>query len=93
VVIGRSLGSGVAVHVAAERKPAGVVLVTPFDSLRAVAQGIYPFVPVSLLLRHPFDSLALAPSIAAPMLALVATQDRVIAPAHARRLFEAWRGP
>ncbi len=93
VVIGRSLGSGVAVHLAAERRLAGVVLVTPFDSLRAVAQGIYPFVPVSVLLRHPFDSLARASAIETPMLALVAALDSIIAPRHARRLFEAWRGP
>ena len=91
-VIGRSLGSGVAVHVAIARKPAGVVLITPYDSITAVAQALYRFVPVSLLLRHPFDSLARAPSIEAPMLALVAAQDRVIPPVHARRLFEAWRG-
>lgn len=92
-VIGRSLGSGVAVHVAAERKVAGVVLVTPFDSLRAVAQGIYPLVPMSLLLRHPFDSLARATALDSPMLALVAAQDSIIPPKHARRLFDAWRGP
>jgi len=92
VVMGRSLGSGVAVHVASERKPAGVVLVTPYDSVREVAQTLYPFVPVSVLLRHPFDSLAKAPNIRRPMLALVAGQDQVIPPRHARRLYEAWGG-
>lgn len=93
VLMGRSLGSGMAVHVAAERKPAGVVLVTPYDSIRDVAQSMYPTVPVSALLRHPFDSLARAPSIDTPMLALAAGRDQVIPPHHARRLFEAWRGP
>ncbi len=93
VLMGRSLGSGVAVHVAAERKPAGVVLVTPYDSIRDVAQSMYPTVPVSALLRHPFDSLARAPAIDTPMLALVAERDQVIPSRHARRLFEAWRGP
>jgi len=93
VPMGRSLGSGVAVHVAAGRRVAGVVLVTPYDSLRAVAQGIYPFVPVSLLLRHSFDSMALAPAITVPMLAVVAGRDEVIPPSHARRLFNVWGGP
>jgi len=93
VLMGRSLGSGVAVHVAAERKPMGVVLVTPYDSIRDVAQSMYPTVPVGALLRHPFDSLARAPAIDVPMLALVAQKDQVIPPSHARRLFEAWRGP
>lgn len=93
VVIGRSLGSGAAVHLAAARKLAGVVLVTPFDSLTAVAQNLYRFVPVGWLLRHPFDSHARASAIETPMLALVAANDTLIPPAHARRLFEAWRGP
>lgn len=93
VLMGRSLGSGVAVHVAAERRPAGVVLVTPYDSIREVAQSLYPTVPVSALLRHPFDSMARAPAIDAPLLALVAGRDQVIPSRHARRLFEAWRGP
>jgi hypothetical protein len=93
VVMGRSLGSTVAVHLAAERRLARVVLITPLDSVRSVAQGIYPFVPVSLLLRHPFDAAALAPRIEAPLLAVVAARDRVVPPRHARALFDAWRGP
>ncbi len=93
VVLGRSLGSGAAVHLAAARKLAGVVLVTPFDSLAAVAQNLYRFIPVGLLLRHRFDSLARAPAIDTPLLALVAANDTLIPPAHARRLYDAWRGP
>ncbi len=93
VVMGRSLGSGAAVHLAAARKLAGVVLVTPFDSLTAVAQNLYRFVPVGWLLRHPFDSHARAPTIDTPLLALVAANDTLIPPAHAKRLFDAWRGP
>jgi hypothetical protein len=93
VAMGRSLGSGVAVHLAAERPLAGVVLVTPFDSLTAVAQRHYPWLPVRWLLRHPFDSVARAPSIRAPMLCLAAGRDQVIPPVHAARLRDAWGGP
>ena len=93
VAMGRSLGSGVAVHLAAERPLTGVVLVTPFDSLTAVAQRHYPWLPVRWLLRHPFDSLARAPGIRAPLLCVAAGRDRVIPPAHAARLREAWAGP
>jgi uncharacterized protein len=93
VAMGRSLGSGVAVHLAAERQLRGVVLVSPYDSLLAVAKSHYPFVPVSLILRHRFDSLARAPQISAPLLCLVASEDRIIAPSHSRALFDAWRGP
>jgi hypothetical protein len=92
-VFGRSLGSGVAVQLAAARPVAGVILVTPFDSLVEVGRRHYPFLPVRWMLRHPFDSTARAPGIAAPLLCLVAAQDEIIPPAHARRLFEAWKGP
>lgn len=89
---GRSLGSGIAVALAAERPLAAVILATPFDSLEAVAKRYYPFVPVKLLLRHRLDSLALAPGIRAPLLCVIAGRDDVIPPAHAERLFGAWGG-
>ena len=90
---GRSLGSGVAVQLAARRQFQGVILVTPFDSLVAVAERHYRVLPVRHLLRHRFDSLALAPRVGAPLLCIVATQDEVIPPEHARRLYDAWGGP
>lgn len=91
-VMGRSLGSGVAVHLARHRPVKGLVLVTPYDSLTSVAREIFPFLPVSLLLRHRFDSLSLAPRITQPMLALVAAEDTVIPPHHAKRLADNWGG-
>src|SRR5882672_4713015 len=61
VAMGRSLGSGVAVHLAAHRSLRGVILVSPYDSMVEVAKRHYPFLPVSLMLRHRFDSLARVP--------------------------------
>jgi uncharacterized protein len=90
---GRSLGSAVAVHLAAERALAGVILAAPFDSMVALGKRHYPFLPVGLLLKHRFDSAALAPKIRAPLLCIVATHDDVIPAAHAKRLFDAWAGP
>jgi pimeloyl-ACP methyl ester carboxylesterase len=92
-VMGRSLGSGVAVHLAAQRPVAGVILVSPYDSVESVAQGVYPFLPISLMLKHRFDSLARAPAIEAPLLCLVASADRVIPRPHSERLYAAWSGP
>ena len=92
-VMGRSLGSGVAVYLAAQRPVAGVILVSPYDSLESVAKGIYPFLPISLMLKHRFDSLARAPGIKAPLLCLVASGDRVIPRQHSERLYAAWGGP
>lgn len=91
-VFGRSLGSGVAVALAAQRPLAGVILATPFDSLAAVAKRYYWYLPVDWLLKHRFDSIALAPKLKQPLLCLIAERDEVIPPVHAERLFEAWGG-
>ena len=93
VVFGRSLGSGVAVQLAASRPLRAVVLVSPFDSLRSIAGKQYPIVPVSLLLKHPFDSLAHAANIGAPLLAVAGGRDGMIPPEYSRRLHDAWGGP
>ncbi len=80
VVIGRSLGSGVAVQLAANR-PGGVsrlVLVTPYDSLTALAARLYPIFPVRWLLLDRFDSVHHAPAIDAPTLVVAAEDDVVI---------------
>ena len=92
-LFGRSLGSGVAVQLAAQRPIAGAILVAPFDSLAAVAKRHYPFLPVDWMLRHRFDSVALAPKMKAPLLCIVASHDEIIPPEHAKRLYDAWAGP
>jgi pimeloyl-ACP methyl ester carboxylesterase len=91
-VMGRSLGSGVAVYLAAQRPVAGVILVSPYDSVESVARGVYPYLPIGLMLRHRFDSLTRAPGISWPLLCLVASDDRVIPRPHSERLYAAWGG-
>ena len=91
-VFGRSLGSGVAVALAAQRPLAGLILATPYDSLAAVAKRYYWYLPVDLLLKHRFDSIALAPNMKQPLLCLIAERDEVIPAVHGERLFEAWGG-
>lgn len=93
VLMGRSLGSGVAVYVASRRAVRGVILITPFDSLVKVARHHYPFLPVGLLLKHPFDSATLAPDIAAPALIVTADLDEIIPAPRSERLARLWGGP
>ena len=85
--------TGVAVQLAAAHEVAAVVLVAPYDSLTSVARHHYPHLPVSWMLKHPFDSLTRAPSVAAPLLCLVAGRDELIPIVHSKRLFDAWKGP
>ena len=92
-VLGRSLGSGVAVQLAAARPLAGVILIAPYDSLVNVAGHYYPYLPVSWLLKHRFESAAAAPKMAVPLLCIVATRDEVIPTVNSQRLYEAWAGP
>ena len=91
-VMGRSLGSGVAVYLATQRPVTGVILVSPYDSVESVARGVYPFLPIGLMLKHRFDSITRAPAVKTPLLCLVASDDRVIPRPHSERLYAAWGG-
>lgn len=89
-VVGRSLGSGVAVQLAAARPVSKLVLVTPFDSLARVGQGAMPWLPVALLMQDRYESTRFAPQVTCPTLLLVAAKDAVIPPAHATALLAAF---
>ncbi len=89
-VLARSVGSGIGVHLAASRDVSRLGLITPYDSLRAVASAHYPWFPVRWLLREPFDSMPQAAQLRVPTLLLVARFDEVIAPAHAEALAAAF---
>ena len=77
-VIGRSLGSAVAIYLASQRVIKKLVVVTPFDSALNLAKGMYPVFPVSLLLKDRFDAVGQINTVQAPILALVAEQDTII---------------
>jgi len=92
VLMGRSLGSGVATYVAAHRNVRGAILITPFDSLLNVAKRHYPLFPVKLLLKHRFDSISLAPDIKLPALFIMGSHDRIIPNKHSHALMAKWSG-
>lgn len=92
-VHGRSLGSAVAVQLAAARPVRCAVLTSPFESLATVGRAHYPWLPVGLLLRHRFDSAAAAARVRIPALVIHAGADTIIPPAHSDRLAKAWGGP
>ena len=88
-LMGRSLGTGVATYVAAQRKVENLVLVTPFDSIENVAKNLYWMLPVSLLIRDKYNSLERASSMMADhILILIAEQDEVIPRARTENLIQ-----
>jgi pimeloyl-ACP methyl ester carboxylesterase len=86
VVVGRSLGTGVAVRLASIRPVSHLVLVTPYDSLLELARAQFRAFPVALLLRDKFESWRYAPKVNAPVLIVAAEQDEVIPAASTARL-------
>jgi len=85
-VVGRSLGSAVAIQVAVRRRVRRLVLITPFDSMAALAAEHYPRLPVRLILRDHWDSAAVAHQLRAPALVVRAGRDQVVFPAATDRL-------
>jgi dienelactone hydrolase len=85
-VVGRSLGSGVAVQVAKERPAHSVVLITPYDSILAIAKRKFRVMPIEYLLRHRFESIKYAPSLKAPTYVLRAASDDVVPHSHTDQL-------
>ncbi len=77
-VIGRSLGTGVAVHLASEQPASRLVLVTPFDSIVGIAASEFPWLPVRLMLLDRYDSGKYAPGIRIPTTIIVAENDEII---------------
>ena len=92
ILMGRSLGSGVATYVARQRQVKAVVFITPFDNLVNIGKTHYPIFPVEILLRHPFDSVKIAPEITAPMIAIIAGRDKIIPNERSMNLVEHWGG-
>jgi pimeloyl-ACP methyl ester carboxylesterase len=87
-VIGRSLGSGVAVYVAANRDIEKLVLLTPYDSITEVAQSHYPMFPTRYLVRDKFESVNRAADITAPVLVVAAEFDPVVPNIHTDKLLD-----
>ena len=88
VAWGESLGSGVAVALAADKPLGRVILEAPFTSALAVGQSHYWYLPVRLLMKDQFRSDARIASVAAPLLILHGVQDRIVPYAMGEHLFE-----
>jgi len=95
VGFGESIGTGVVSALAAKQPShlAGLVLVTPFDSLAAVAQHHYPLLPVSWLMRDKYPSEHWLRDYRGPVSFMVAGRDQVTPPERAETLYRSYQGP
>lgn len=80
VAIGVSLGAGIGATLAAQRPLSGLILVTPFDSLKNVARQAYWWLPVPLLMRHDVDAVAALRGRDFPVAIVAAERDTLVRP-------------
>lgn len=88
VLYGMSLGTGVAVPLAAEVRPRALILQSPFTSIAEVGQHHYWYAPVKWLARDRFDSAGVIGEVTAPVLVIYAEGDRIIPPKFSRALYD-----
>lgn len=91
VIIGRSLGSGIAVQVAAARKVAGMILISPFDRLVNVIRNRIRFFP-DFLLQDKFNSVEHISQVSCTILCITGACDTTIPPELTKALFIQWAG-
>lgn len=93
IVFGESLGGGVASWVAQTHPPAGLILVSTFTSVPDMGAQVYPFLPVRLLARVQYNTLARLPDIHCPVLIIHSPADEVVPYNHGQQLFAAANAP
>lgn len=93
VYFGESLGSGVAVRLAAEHPARAIILRSPFTSFVDVGRVHYAWLPVGLLLRDRYSSIDRIRQIKSPLLVIAGSRDSIVPAEQSRRLFEAAHDP
>jgi predicted alpha/beta-fold hydrolase len=88
ILVGRSLGTGVATYLASKRDIKGLILITPYDSIASIGQKMYPFLPVKLLSKHKFESVKYMLDVKAPVGLIEVENDETIAKYHFDKLKE-----
>lgn len=93
ILFGESLGSSVAIQLATQYNVAGIILQSPASSIVAIGRRIYPFLPVSLLLRDRYETITIINKVKSPLLILASRKDELIPVTDSIELFEAANQP
>jgi pimeloyl-ACP methyl ester carboxylesterase len=91
-LMGRSLGSGVACYVAAQKPVAGIILITPFDSIASIAKRQFPYLPIDMVLQHKFLSIDFVENFNAPSLVIYGGRDTTVLPSQTQKLIDRIHG-
>ena len=93
IVMGKSLGGGVASQLAEQRGPGALILQSTFTSTSDMGARLYPFLPVRLLTRHRYETLKRMPKIQCPVLVAHSPRDEMVPYAFGRAIYGAAREP
>jgi fermentation-respiration switch protein FrsA (DUF1100 family) len=93
ILFGESLGSGIAIQLAMATKFFAVILESPYSSIASVAQKIYWFIPVKLILKDRFESIKYLPKITSPIIIFHGTADHVVPYLEGQKVFGAIKSP
>jgi uncharacterized protein len=88
ILFGRSLGAAVAAEMATRFTPVGLILESPFVSIREMARAIFPSLPVGWLLRTRYDTMEKVRLVKTPILVLHGDRDATVPFSHGERVFE-----
>lgn len=93
ILCGRSLGAGIASHLAARFKPKALILESGFTSLDDLASEMYPHFPVRILIRHHYPTLQNLSKVDAPVLLIHSRGDSIVPFSHGEALYRAAKEP
>lgn len=92
IIYGRSIGTGIAVELASRYTCKGLVLESPFTSLKHLAQEKAPYLLPSLWLQYHFDNIGKINSVQSPILFVHGEQDTLIPASHTKKLYKKFTG-
>lgn len=87
-IFGRSLGTGIATHVASQNNPKQLILETPYYSMIDVAQHKFPFLPIKHLLKYKFLTFEYIQNVKCPITIFHGTEDSVVPFESGKKLFD-----
>ncbi|MFK2823768.1 alpha/beta hydrolase [Arcobacter sp. YIC-80] len=90
-VIGRSLGTGIATHLASNSKIRKLILVTPYDSILNMARDKYPFYPIKYILKDQYNSINRVKKIVYPTLIFLASEDKTVKHKYSKNLIKEFK--